>query len=140
MWWDRNIFLSDEDASEGACPPVIDVTGRARILVYGPNRELTPGVWRATAFLHLSPDAALRRLAVQFGAEPNYSTADLPLGSPGDHQVELTLAVREARPHQVRIWLKKAAFHGELSLAGVSVERIADLPPEAPARSGVVDA
>src|SRR5579871_6987322 len=91
VWWGRGIFLSDEDVTGGVCPPVIDVTGRARILVYGPCRQLAPGVWRATVLLHLSPDAAHRRIGLQFGADPDFASAEVPLGVDGDHRVELTL-------------------------------------------------
>jgi hypothetical protein len=139
MWWDRSIFISDEQASGGSCPPVIDVTGRARILVHGPNQKLPAGVWRATVFLHLSPDAAHRRIGVQFGPEPDYTTVDLPLGVAGDHKVELTLTAHEAQRYQIRLWLKKAAFHGEIRFAGASVERIADLPPATPNQASTED-
>ena len=133
VWWDRGVFLSDEDVAGGVCPPVVDVTGRARILVYGPHRQLAPGVWRATALLHLSPDAAHRRIGVQFGADPDFATVDLPLGVDGDHRAELTLTVIDETPLEVRLWLKKAAFHGEIRFAGVLLERIADSPPANPA-------
>jgi hypothetical protein len=97
--------------------------GRARYLLYGPYAALGPGRWRATVFLHLCPDAARRPLAVQFGAEPDYTTLDLPFGVPGNHRVDLEHSLREGDAAQVRLWLKKAAFHGEVRLIGVSLGR-----------------
>lgn len=138
-WWDRSIFLSSVAGGEVPCPPVIDVTGRARVLVYGPGRELDPGVWQATVCLHLSHDAALRRMVVQFGPEADYTTVNLPLGVSGDHKVELTLTMHEAGPVQVQLCLKKAAFHGEVRFSGVSIERIADRHPDASDRAGVAN-
>jgi hypothetical protein len=136
LWWDRGVFLSDDEVAGGACPAVIDVTGRSRILAYSPHFQLAPGVWRATALLHLSPDAAHRRIGVQFGADPDFATVELPLGVDGDHRAELTLTVIDETPLQVRLWLQKAAFHGEIRFAGVSFERVSDIPPASPAEVG----
>jgi hypothetical protein len=139
LWWDRSIFSSSEDMGEGSCPPVIDVTGRARTLVYGPNLVLAPGVWRATTFVHLSPDAARRRMTVQFGTETDHAIVGLPLGVPGDHEVELTLIMHDAEQVQIQLCLKKAAFHGEVRFAGASVERITNPPPTTLDRASVED-
>jgi hypothetical protein len=118
-WLAPSAFLS----GNGPCPEAVDVTGRARYLFYGPYAALGPGRWRATVFLHLCPDAARRPLAVQFGAEPDYTTLDLPFGVPGNHRVDLEHSLREGDAAQVRLWLKKAAFHGEVRLIGVSLGR-----------------
>jgi hypothetical protein len=125
-WLIPSDFLSGTTAA--ACPEAIDVTGRARYLVYGPYVALAPGRWRATVILHLCPDAARRPLAVQFGAEPNYTTLDLPFGVPGNHRVDIEHAFDHGDAAQVRLWLKRAAFHGEARLIGVSLG-----PAEVPA-------
>jgi hypothetical protein len=126
-WWDRGDFLSDAEGPAGTCPVAIDVTGRARFLSYGPFADLAPGVWRATVFLNLCPDAARCRLAVQFGAEPDYTTKDLEFRITGNHKVEIEHVIHQTGPGQVRLWLKKAAFHGEVRFAGAAVERIGDI-------------
>ena len=127
-WWDRGIFL----VAEGEVgPDVIDITGRPRFLVFGPYVELESGVWRATVFLQLCPDAARGRLALQFGAEPDYTTVDLPSNTTGSMSVEAVH--RMARPGfaQVRLWLKMAAFHGDVRFFGAVVERVAGGPDSA---------
>jgi hypothetical protein len=123
-WWDREIFL---DSNGGHCPSEIDVTGRARYLFFGPYLPLAPGIWRATISVRLCPDAARCRLALQFGAEPDYDTVDLEFGVDGDHVVIVEHRRVEPGLGQVRLWLKKAAFHGGVRLSGAAVERIGDL-------------
>jgi hypothetical protein len=126
LWWGREIFLS-RDGEDMRCPDVIDVTGRARFLVFGPYASLSPGVWRTVVSLEICPEAARRPMAVQFGAEPDYTTTDIEIGVPGPHSVEVIHAFREADQVQVRLWLKRAAFHGEVRLIGAHVERLGDL-------------
>ncbi len=125
-WWGRETFFSREGGGD-RCPEVIDVTGRPRFLVYGPYVGLGVGVWRATAFFHLCPDAARRSLAVQFGAEPTYTTLELPRGLHGLHRIEIIHRMTEPGLAQVRLWLKKAAFHGEVRFAGVSIDQAVGL-------------
>jgi hypothetical protein len=107
---------------------MIDVTGRSRYLVHGPYVVLPAGVWRATASLDICADAARRRLAVQFGVEPHYTTQDLPYGVPGHHEIGVVFSLDEPGATQVRILLRRAAFHGEVRFLGARVERLADLP------------
>ena len=117
QWWDRTQFFGGAEANVGKCPEVIDLTGRACFLFYGPYVPLTAGLWRATVTLTICADAARRPLALQFGAEPDYVTADLPFGVSGD----------------VRLWLKKAAFHGQIRFLGACVEPVEDRSKEEPA-------
>jgi hypothetical protein len=123
-WWDRASFLSDE-AQDRRCPEVIDVTGRARFLFFGPFIPLSRGLWRATVHLELCPDAARRTLALQFGVEPDYTTQDVLLDASGSLSPQLDFLCETPGAAQVRLWLKKPAFHGEVRLAGVRVEPIA---------------
>ena len=124
-WWARELFLSP-DSEGGVCPEVIDVTGRARYLFFGPYIELPSGIWRAEIRFHLCPDASRCRLAAQFGAEPDYATVDVPNGKPGSRVIRIEHARREPGLSQIRLWLKKAAFHGEVRLSGAAVSRIGD--------------
>lgn len=130
-WWGRETFLSYNERSN-ICPEVIDATGRARYLFFGPFIVLPPGLWRATVYLELCPDAARRQLALQFGAEPDYTTLDLPQGMPGRHVERIEHPLFEPAPCQIRLWLKKAAFHGEIRFSGAHVARLGDAPQSEP--------
>jgi hypothetical protein len=129
-WWARELFLSP-DFEGGICPAVLDVTGRARYLFFGPYIELSSGIWRAEVRFRLCPDASRCRLAVQFGVEPDYTTIDVPFGVPGPHAVRIEHKQSVAGLAQIRLWLKKAAFHGEVRFTGASVSRIGDCNTDA---------
>jgi len=125
IWWERETFLSSE-SDDNRCPAVIDVTGQARYLTYGPFIELRPGFWRARVLLEVCIDAARRRLAVQFGVEPAYTTVELPYGVPGRHEIVVEHRLAEAGPVQIRLYLQRAAFHGEVRFLGAYLERLGD--------------
>ena len=128
-FWPREAFLSDEVAPGGRSPETLDVTGRARFLFFGPYSRLDRGVWRAKVRLRLCPDAARSRLSVQFGAEPDSATADLEFGRAGFHEVTLEHRFDGAGLAQVRLMLRKAAFHGEIVFSGVQLTRVGDGEP-----------
>jgi hypothetical protein len=121
--WDRRLFMT-WDGDLAPCPAVIDVTGRERYLVFGPYRALEPGAWRAKVSLELCTETAQRPIAVQFGAEPDYTTVDLPRGVEGLHEVEIEHQMKSGDLAQIRVWLKRAAFHGELRFGGAEIYRI----------------
>ncbi len=123
--WPRELFLS----GEGACPPEIDVTGPPRYVIFGPFITLEAGLWRAVCDLEFCPDAALRVFALQFGAEPDYTTVELPRGQAGPRRIVIEHMLPSSGVVQVRLWLKKAAFHGHVRFGGATVEKIADAEP-----------
>ncbi|HEY2051890.1 MAG TPA: hypothetical protein VGH03_21330 [Caulobacteraceae bacterium] len=123
LHWERYVFHCP-DTADGACPEVIDITGRPRHLFKGPNVELAPGRWRATVGLELCADAARRAFALDFGTFTHWASADLPAGVKGAVEVVLEHDVNPGDLVEIRLWLHKAAFHGEIRLKGVLLERL----------------
>jgi hypothetical protein len=123
IWWPHELFLtsSQDVKSHSVCPAVIDATGRPRHLVFGPFRALAPGRWRASVVLRVSAAAAGRPLAVDFGAEPNFVLDTLPFGAPGLHRIDLENTFTENDHAQFRLWVKRAAFEGEIGFMGVAL-------------------
>ncbi len=123
IWWPYNVFMtSSQDAARHIdCPPVIDPAGRARHLVLGPFERLRPGTWRATLVLRLSAAAARRPLSVGFGTEPNFSVFDVPYGVPGLHRIDLEWTFGEEDDAELWVWLRRAAFDGEIGFLGVGL-------------------
>lgn len=117
-FWGHERFLSD---SAQPCPPVIDLTGPPRFVVFGPYVALPPGRWRAEMSFELCPEAARRRLAAQFGAEPDYATVAVAGGVPGRHTMVIDHTFVAGDRAQARLWLQGAAFHGEVGFLGVKV-------------------
>ncbi len=129
-FWERERFLSD---LAQPCPPVIDLTGPPRFVAFGPYVTLAPGCWRAKVILELCPEAARRRLAAQFGAEPDYATVALPAGVPGHHAIVIDHTFAAGDLAQARLWLQGAAFHGEVRFLGVEISPLPE-SPEGPCR------
>lgn len=124
--WEKEMFLLGDTAGRLTNDP-IDVTGRARFLVYGPYVHMEPGRWRVIVSLDLSPDAARNPLALQFGVDPVVTTVDMALGVAGPQQFRIDHVVHTAGPGQVRLWLKRAAFHGEIRFSGATVRRLGNV-------------
>lgn len=129
--WERARFYSAGQPGN-RCPPVIDITGRARYLLYGPYAPLSPGLWRAMVIFDLCPDAARRRLSVDFGTATDFATVEVPFGVAGRHSVEVVHAIPDDSPCEARILLQKAAFHGAMRFMGVELRRLGDLPAAGP--------
>jgi hypothetical protein len=127
MWWGRELFLS-VDVPDGKCPAIIDVTGRARVLSYGPYAPLGLGAWRARAVLDLCPDAARCRLAIQFGASMDFTTVDISRGPSGRREIEVDYFCQTPGLAELRLVLTRAAFHGEIHLHGVDILPISSCP------------
>jgi hypothetical protein len=136
IWWPHELFLSSSQdvTTHGPCPAVIDATGRPRHLIFGPFRTLAPGQWRASVILRISPEAARRPLAVDFGADSNFVLTNLPYGAPGLHRIDLEHTFSETDHAQFRLWVKRAAFEGEIGFLGVALT-FAGAPSSDPALS-----
>jgi hypothetical protein len=126
IWWGREQLLScDASGLTQTCPEAIDVTGPARCLVFGPYLPLEPGLWRATTIFDLCPEAAHRRMIVQFGAMPEFTTREAPRQA-GRHLIEMDYHVRPKHQVEVRLLMTMAGFHGELRFAGAFLKRLGD--------------
>jgi hypothetical protein len=128
-WWDRTLFRWG-DHPEEPCPQSIDVTGAARILAFGPFLPLSRGEWRARVEFELSPDAARRSYLLEFGAGADLSRVAFGPLPTGPNAVSITHRFEVADPAEIRLWVARAAFHGDLSFKGVWVEALtAGAPP-----------
>jgi hypothetical protein len=127
-WWDRSLFLWGDRQGE-PCPPTLDVTGPVRVLFYGPYISLPAGEYRTHVEFEVSTDAARRSYLMEFGGPT--SVSHLPFGplAPGRHVVRLAHRFDVAAPAEVRLWVARAAFHGELALKGASIEVVVAAPP-----------
>lgn len=126
--WHTGMFLTG-DPPANLASDCIDTTGRARFLVFGPFAPMEAGFWRAAVSLELCPDAARSPLALQFGVEPDYATVEIPGGMAGPHRIVIDHEIRVAGLGQARLWLKKAAFHGEIRFLGATVQRLRNVTP-----------
>jgi hypothetical protein len=123
VWIDRKAFASGE-ATDGVCPKIIDVTGRARRLFGAALGELAPGLWRAGVVLELCPDAARRALVFEFGVGEAMTTRSIPLGRPGRFEFCIEHEFKGDGPAELALELMKPAYHGSVRLVGAKIEQL----------------
>ena len=129
-WWGRPLFFSG-DAPGQPCPEAIDLTGRARILAYGPYLALPPGRWRLTARLEMvDADAARQPYRLEFGGQAAQGATDFrPVGGAGLYDVAVDAVLADVESVELRVWLVRSAFHGTVRFIGASLEWLTDAPP-----------
>ncbi len=134
-WWDRSLFWLGGVAYQ-ACPEVIDITGRRRNLFFGPGIALGPGHWRVTAHLELCDEAARTRFRFQFGPVADMAEEYVTPAGPGRYEIALEHSWTLPSAVEMRLFLNRPAFHGEVWLAGAAVERLSDtaVDPAKPAQ------
>jgi hypothetical protein len=120
-WWGRDLFWSD-DTADRHCPDVLDITGRGRILAFGPFLALPPGRWRAALRLSLNGEAAARAYVVDFGAgDASVARNEVWPAGGGRYELPVEGAWATVTLAQVRLWLMTPAFDGEMRIEGASV-------------------
>ncbi len=132
-WWDRGAFWNGDEPAE-PCPAAIDVTGRSRILVFGPRKELGAGRWRVTARFELNADAGLYPYILQFDDRVHLAEERFgPMGT-GLYEVSVDNGWPTPAVVELRLWLLMHAFHGELRFHGAKIEQLGGF--DAPGSAG----
>lgn len=118
-WWPREIFCT----YEGPCPSSIDITGRSRILCFGPYIALPRGPWNAELIFDVCDAAAQYDYLLEFGTTGNFSRELFRPSQSGRQHVRLNYLALENEWAEIRIGVTRAAFHGELNLIGAHITR-----------------
>lgn len=124
--WPPHIFSYQLEAFiDGS--PVIDLTGRPRMLLHGPYAFLPTGRWRADIRFAVDPEGGAAPLRIQWGKDGDFATSQFRVVQAGEYSVSLEHDWNEPAPGQVVIWLTEAAFRGHLIYRGCSIEMTAEL-------------
>jgi len=119
-WWDRGLFRWG-DCREETCPPVIDVTGLPRCIVFGPYVSLPAGAWRADVEFELCEQAARRSYFLDFGSDQGFSQVAVGPLQAGRNVVSVEHHFEAAAAAWVRVVVARAAFHGEMRFHGATI-------------------
>jgi hypothetical protein len=124
--WERELFYLHEEGKPGEFPLAarpVDVTGRARILVFGPYLNLPSGAWTATLALGFSPAATEISYAIEIFAGTQLAVLKVQPGSERYLEATLQFSVDEDVDGliEVRIRNERAAFEGQLALSHVTL-------------------
>jgi hypothetical protein len=132
--WGPELFFTGDQASERLSGS-IDITGRARCLLRGPQVMLPPGHWSLSVRLEFSPDAADHAFLIEIaaGAAPSRTVLRPTTAGVVEAQLSLTLADLPDQPIELRLANERPAFGGELTLLGITLTREPEPVPTAPA-------
>jgi hypothetical protein len=133
--WQPELFFVGGSPPDQPPPPVngpIDMTGRARCLVFGPYITLPPGAWSANVVLGFSADAA----GMTFVIEADAGTVLVQTRvTPSAEQIieanlHFTIDASASSAAEIRIFTERAAFEGRLALGYVELVSLAAVPGE----------
>lgn len=130
--WAPHWFTYPQGARSLDGPMWIDMTGRMRPLIYGPNIYLPAGRWRADVRFSVDPERAHAPLLFEWGAGAEYCRVMVEIRHPGAYGIHLDRIWPEADGAQLRIWNSHPVFQGKIELQSCLITRVADDDPSPP--------
>ena len=122
--WSDRLFTYDERATRDASDwGVLDITGRPRMLVYGPYLALPPGMWRARIRFGVDKDAAGHQYRVDWGTRTACVSEYVTPGAPGIYEIDLDFEWTSTDAAEIRLILTEGSFMGTLLFQGMTVAR-----------------
>ena len=109
--------------------PAIDLTGRARTIVYGPYTYLSPGVWEVEVTTMIDPDGGAAHLRFEWGANPEYVGSSASVSRSGVYSIKLRRFWPDVGPSEMRITTIQPHFHGRFELLSVNVRLVSESAP-----------
>lgn len=136
--WGPELFLVN-DRPQLPATGGIDITGRARCLLRGPQIMLPPAIWSVSVTVDISPDAAEHGFVVE--ANAGGARALIHPGRGGVFETSLTLALDDLpdRPIELMLSTERPAFHGHLTLLRVALTPPPHPTPEIAAEPATID-
>lgn len=135
--WHREFFRLGDRPDEPV-PPAIDLTGRARVILFGPNAYLPLGMFDVTVLMAFSAETAeqpFRLFCVQGSTQEILYEAQF--APPRAGLFTASFLLRNARPHQaigILIRMERGAIDGRLSFLQVTLEPVDEQSQEIDAR------
>jgi hypothetical protein len=131
--WTRDLFFIGDRPNERATGP-LDITGRARCLLRGPDIMLPPGSWSLLLTMRFSRDAAEHEFLVEICTDYPLASGTIRPQQEGSAAVTVDFALGDLteRPIAIRVSSLRAAFDGAITMVGATLVRAAsaaDAPP-----------
>jgi hypothetical protein len=120
--WSPELFFVGDGLNEPVTRD-IDITGRARCLLRGPQILIPPGDWLLSAAFEASPEAAEHSFVLEVTAGAALGRASIEPHEGGAVRTELAFALGELpdRPIELTLSNERPAFGGHLRLTGVTL-------------------
>lgn len=116
LTWPHDLFfLGDRPQARTRGP--VDITGRARCLLHGPDIALPPGQWSLSLTAQVTPDAVEHEFAVEVWADRQLAAGVMRPHPDGGCAVALGFAIDAGAEQSVtiRISSRRAAFDGAIA-------------------------
>jgi hypothetical protein len=117
--WPLDLLLRYELGETARVPS--DLTGRRRLLRHGPFIELSPGFWTAHLVFDLMIDSARVELRFEWGTMHDVTVVTDLMTTSGRYSVSLSKLWTEPAVAELRIWLDRAVFDGQMDLVSCQV-------------------
>lgn len=128
--WSERLFLYDERAARNwDAPGQLDITGRPRILVYGPYFALPPGTWKVRLRFATDHEAGRREYRLDWGTPTEFTSAPFRLRKGGVYEAEMEHHWTRSEPAELRVLLMEGVIDGRFDFLGATVSR-ATAPPQ----------
>jgi hypothetical protein len=125
--WPMGVFVFKNPVKLGFMPPNVDLTGRGRVVVYGPRYALPSGRWRITARFAVDTEDSDLYLKFEWGVGEDLETLEVMLQKSGGYEVVLDHAWAFPGQAELRVWASNAHFVGRMEFHGGRVERLPDI-------------
>lgn len=103
---------------------IIDLTGRPRIVFYGPYIVVPAGRWKVTMRIGFCHQAARRQYRADWGGQHVYASHHFKPEKDGLFELEMEHEWTEPAPCEMRLLVMEGVFDGQLLFYGAHVSRI----------------
>lgn len=124
-FWGSEIFdVNAKDVRHNNGQVVFDLTGRPRILIFGPYIIMPAGRWRAVVRLGFSAPTAKHRYRADWGSQEVYTSYEFRPGRDGMFQLEIEYEWDKPSASEFRLLLLEGAFDGEVTFFGAEIVQV----------------
>lgn len=102
----------------------LDLTGRPRVLIYGPYIVIPAGRWRAIVRFGFSAPTAKHLYRADWGSQEVYTSYEFRPGREGIFQLVIEHEWDKPLTSEFRLLLLEGAFEGEMTFFGADIAKI----------------
>jgi len=124
--WFADIFSIPDLCGQAACEVRIDLVGRRRLLLNGPNLSLSPGKWQAKAEISVDPKDRVEIL-IEWGSGTEVEAQTFLFDVAGSYEIDFLHIWSKPTPADFRISLMTPVLDGWLTFKGISVTKIENI-------------
>lgn len=101
-----------------------DLTGRPRIVIYGPYLVMPAGRWKAVFTLSFDDYASRYLFRTDWGGVQDYASQEFRPGRAGVFELEMIYDWAERGACEFRLLVLEGVFHGRVSVSDLTVSRV----------------